>query len=128
VRGAATAREFKLGGSGAAARVEKYGAEVAAGIVSHANRRSSGRPLGFNGAVEAGIGAVFEPSDTTTYREAARLRVSVASRSPRCTNTPPETWTTGAWAQEGKGKGGAHRVHVDASYAQLRARLGIADS
>jgi len=53
----------------------------------------------------------------------ARLRISVASRSLRCTNTPPKTWTSGAWARLF-----AHRVHVDASYAQLRARLGISDS
>jgi len=32
----------------------------------------------------------------------------------------------GGWCYcEGKGRGGAKRVHVDASYAQLRARLGL---
>ena len=42
VRGAAsaTALEFELGGSGAAARVEKHDAEVAAGIASRTNRRA----------------------------------------------------------------------------------------
>jgi len=68
VRGAAlaTAREFKLGGSGAAARVKKHDAEVAAGIASRTNRRFSGRPLGFNEAVEAEIDTVFEANNTTT--------------------------------------------------------------
>jgi len=50
---------------------EKYEAEVAAGIASRTNRRSSGCPLGFNEAVEAEINAVFEANDITTYREAA---------------------------------------------------------
>ena len=32
----------------------------------------------------------------------------------------------GGWCNsEGKGRGGARRVHEDASYAQLRARLGL---
>ena len=32
----------------------------------------------------------------------------------------------GGWCNcEGKGHGGAKRVHVDAFYAQLRARLGV---
>ena len=40
-----------------------------------------------------------------------------------------ESIETDGWCpQEGKGKEGAHRVHVDASYAQLRARLRIPDS
>ena len=40
-----------------------------------------------------------------------------------------ESIETDVWCpQEGKGKGGAHRVHVDASYAQHHARLVISDS
>ena len=137
VRGAAsaTAREFKLGGSGAAARVKKYDAEVAAGIASRTNRRSSGRPLGFNEAVEAEIDAVFEANDTTTYHEAAdqcgiaTLDVKILRAFEMRKDCAQESIETDGWCpQEGKGKGGAHRVHVDASYAQLRARLGIADS
>jgi len=45
---------------------EKYEAEVAAGIASRTNRRSSGCPLGFNEAVEAEIDTVFEANNTTT--------------------------------------------------------------
>ena len=46
----------------------------------------------------------------------------------------PKTWTTDAletegWCpNEGKGRGGAKRVHTDVSYAELRELLGIQDS
>ena len=40
-----------------------------------------------------------------------------------------EALETEGWCQnEGKGRGGAKRVHTDAPYAELRALLGIQDS
>ena len=49
-RGAAsaTAKEFNLGGSGAAAAVKKYDKQIEAGTASRKNRRSSECPSDFN--------------------------------------------------------------------------------
>ena len=72
-RGAAsaTAREFKLGGRGAAARVKRYDKQIEAGNASRANRRSSGRPSDFNEDLEEEIDGEFETDKTATYREVA---------------------------------------------------------
>ena len=73
VRGSATAtaKKFNLKGSGAAALVKKIDEQVASGKASRVNRRSSGRPSGFNEEMEAAIEGVFEEDETATYREAA---------------------------------------------------------
>ena len=70
-RGAAsaTAKEFKLGGSGAAAAVKKYDKQIEAGTASRKNRRSSERPSDFNEDLEEAIDGEFEKDETATYRE-----------------------------------------------------------
>ena len=76
-RGAAsaTAREFKLGGRGAAARVKRYDKQIEAGNASRANRRSSGRPSDFNeGKGRGGSKRVHTDTSYAWLRE--KLKIS----------------------------------------------------
>jgi len=131
VRGAAsaTARKFKLCKSRGMSLVKLYDREIRDGVASRANRLSTGRPKEFNEEIEAEINDAWAEDDTRTYREVAKdlgmptttlRRYAKKDMDYRCLGT-----TVRPRGQEGKRGGGAKRVHVDPSYAPLRARLGI---
>ena len=74
VRGAAavTARKFNLNKSTGMSQVKKYDREIRDGVASRVNRRSTGRPKGFNAEMEAEIIDAWADDDTRTYREVAK--------------------------------------------------------
>jgi len=135
VRGAAsaTARHFNLHKTSGARMVKKYDNEIRDGCASRANRKSTGRPKQFNADIEAEIIDAWDDDDTRTYREVAKEialprstlhRYATKDMDFRCLGTTVRPMPSDA-NQEGKRGGGARRVHMDASYAPLRARLGI---
>ena len=133
VRGAAaaTARHFKLEKTNGSAYVKKYDRQICDGVASRMNRRASGRPKQFNAEMEEEINAAWDEDDTRTYREVAKdLKIPRSSLHRYATKDMDyrmlEVLETDGWCnQEGKKGGGPKRVHVDPSYAALRARLGI---
>ena len=99
--------------------VKKYDREIRDSVASRVIRRSTGRPKEFNADIEAKIIDAWADDDTRTYREVAE-----DLGTPRSTSYK-RLRPMGDASQEGKRGGGAKRVHVDPSYAPLRARLGI---
>ena len=92
-------------------------------MASRANRRSTGRPKEFNEEIEAEINDAWAEDDTKTYREVAKeLGIprstlhdyATKDMDFRCLGTTVRPMPSDA-----------NRVHVDPSYAPLRARLGI---
>ena len=132
VRGAAaaSARAFSLSTTKGSADVKKYDREICDGFDSHANRRSTGRPKKINPEIEAEIIVAWDDDDTPDIpRSGERFRpttVHIAQmggtkRIASHKRSRPKDWRN----QEGKRGSGAKRVHKDAPYGPLRARLGI---
>jgi len=132
VRGAAsaTSRYFSLNATRGPKDVKKYDREIRDGVASRANRRSTGRPKEFNEEIEAEINDAWAEDDTKTYREVAKeLGIprstlhdyATKDMDFRCLGTTVRPMPSDA----NRGRHGARRVHVDPSYAPLRARLGI---
>ena len=101
------------------------------GVASRVNRCSTGSPKQFNADIEAKITDTWDDDDIRTYREVAKeLSISMSTLHSyatkdmdyRCLGTTVRPMPSDANRAERMAQA---KVHVDPTYAPLRARLGI---